>query len=66
MGNKQSVPELQKRKKELEDTIISHQIVIRKEHKFGAPDRNRIEELKGDIDEMSEEIERINKTLSKQ
>jgi len=65
MGNKPSIPELQKRKRQLENTIISHQIVIRKEHKYGAPDRNRIEELKGDIDIMSEEVERINKALSK-
>ena len=65
MGNKQSIPELQKRKRQLENTIISHQIVIRKEHKYGAPDRNRIEELNGDIENMSEEIERINKALSK-
>ena len=66
MGNTPSVQELQKKKKTLENTIIEYNIVVRKEHKYGAPDRNRIEYLKGEIENMSEEIERINKTLSKQ
>ena len=66
MGNTPSVQELQKKKKSLENTIVEYSIVIRKEHKYGPPDRNRIEYLKGEIENMSEEIERINKTLSKQ
>ena len=66
MGNVPSVPELQKRKKMLENTIIEYSIVIRKEHVQGAADRNRVEYLKSEIEKMSEEIVQINKTLSKQ
>jgi hypothetical protein len=66
MGNAPSIPELKKKKQILENTIIEYNIVIRKEHVYGAPDRNRVEYLKGEIENMTEELEHINKTLSKQ
>ncbi len=66
MGNTPSVQELQKRKTRLENTIVEYNIVIRKEHVYGPPDRNRVEQLQSEIEEMTEELSRINKTLSKQ
>ncbi len=66
MGNTPSVAELQKKKRSLEDTIVAHSIVIKKEQVYGAPDRNRVEQLKAEIEIMSEEVIKINKSLSKQ
>lgn len=65
MGNSQSIHDLQKQKTRLENTIVEYSIVIRKENITGAPDRNRVEYLKGEIEHMTEEVERINKALSK-
>lgn len=65
MGNKQSAQDLHKKKTRLENTIIEYNIVIRKENVYGAPDRNRVEFLKGEIEKMKEEVYNINKTLSK-
>lgn len=65
MGNKPSVQDLQKKRNKLENTICEYNIVIRKEHVYGAPDRNRVEFLKGEIEKMKLEVQTINKTLSK-
>lgn len=65
MGNTPSVQDLKKHKTRLENTIVEYNIVIRKENVYGAPDRNRVEFLKGEIEKMKEEVSKINKTLSK-
>jgi len=65
MGNTKSKPELLKRKKEIENTIIEYNIVIRKEQKYGSPYKERVKYLQEEIDNLSGELERINKALSK-
>lgn len=63
MGNVKSIPKLEARKKELQNTIVEYNIVIRKEQKYGAPYKERVDYLKQEIERMSEELEQINKRL---
>jgi hypothetical protein len=65
MGNAKSKPDLLKRKKEIENTIVEYTIVIRKEQKYGAPYKDRIEYLQEEIENLSRQLEEINKQLLK-
>lgn len=63
MGNTPSVQDLQKKKKRLENTIVEYEIVIRKERIYG--DRDRIQQLVGELNGVKTELEKVTKSLSK-